>query len=202
MSERFANAWALLPGYLSEHVVLSAAALALGLLASLGLIIAAVRSERVRWPVLAFASLIQTVPSLALLALFYPLLLAVSGATENVDVQYNYEFMPDNAAKARLDSASVSIPYGRFQPLGTWAMFAYPWLNPQNVPYDRRRTNQFDRSRSFATTSRFDRSTPSAPIARRPASRSPASHRRSATTSRRMMPRQPHRPSSSVIARG
>ena len=29
MSERFANAWALLPGYLSQHVLISAAAMAL-----------------------------------------------------------------------------------------------------------------------------------------------------------------------------
>jgi osmoprotectant transport system permease protein len=84
MNERFANAWALLPGYLSQHVVLSAAALALGLVVSLALVVAAVRSERVRWPVLAFASLIQTVPSLALLALFYPLLLALSRLAESV----------------------------------------------------------------------------------------------------------------------
>ena len=83
MNERFASAWSLLPGYLSEHVVLSASAMALGLLVSLALVIAAVRSERVRWPVLAFASLIQTVPSLALLALFYPLLLAISELTES-----------------------------------------------------------------------------------------------------------------------
>ena len=79
MNDRFASAWALLPGYLSQHVALSAAAMALGLIVSLALVVAAVRSERVRWPVLAFASLIQTVPSLALLALFYPLLLAISG---------------------------------------------------------------------------------------------------------------------------
>ena len=84
MNERFQNAWALLPGYLSEHVVLSAAAMTLGLLVSLALVAAAVRSERVRWPVLAFAILVQTVPSLALLALFYPLLLALSGLAENV----------------------------------------------------------------------------------------------------------------------
>jgi osmoprotectant transport system permease protein len=38
----------------------------------------------VRWPVLAFASLIQTVPSLALLALFYPFLLAVSRLAESM----------------------------------------------------------------------------------------------------------------------
>ena len=84
MNDRFATAWALLPGYLSQHVILSAAAMALGLVVSLALVVAAVRSERVRWPVLAFASLIQTVPSLALLALFYPFLLAVSGLTQSV----------------------------------------------------------------------------------------------------------------------
>ena len=82
MNDRFATAWALLPGYLSQHVMLSAAAMALGLVVSLALVVAAVRSARVRWPVLAFASLIQTIPSLALLALFYPVLLAVSGLTE------------------------------------------------------------------------------------------------------------------------
>jgi osmoprotectant transport system permease protein len=84
LNARFDNAWALLPGYLSQHVVLSAAALALGLVVSLTLVVAAVRSERVRWPVLAFASLIQTVPSLALLALFYPLLLALSGLAQQL----------------------------------------------------------------------------------------------------------------------
>jgi osmoprotectant transport system permease protein len=84
LNDRLQNAWDLLPGYLSQHVVLSAAAMALGLLVSLALVVAAVRSERVRWPVLAFASLVQTVPSLALLALFYPLLLALSGLAENV----------------------------------------------------------------------------------------------------------------------
>jgi osmoprotectant transport system permease protein len=83
MNAQFESAWALLPVYLSEHVVLSAAAMTLGLLASVALVVAAVRNERVRWPVLALASLVQTVPSLALLALFYPLLLAVSGLAES-----------------------------------------------------------------------------------------------------------------------
>ena len=78
MSERVAAAWLLLPEYLAEHVLLSAAAMALGLVLSLGLAIAAIRSTAVRWPVLAFASLVQTIPGLALLALFYPLLLAAS----------------------------------------------------------------------------------------------------------------------------
>ncbi|HSV03311.1 MAG TPA: glycine betaine ABC transporter substrate-binding protein [Phenylobacterium sp.] len=78
MSARLAAAWALLPDYLAWHVVLSLSALVLGVAISLPLAVAASRSARLRWPVLAFASLIQTIPSLALLALFYPLLLALS----------------------------------------------------------------------------------------------------------------------------
>jgi osmoprotectant transport system permease protein len=84
VDERFAAAWSVLPLYLSEHVVLSAAAMGLGLALSVLLAIAAVRSPRVRWPVLAFASVVQTIPGLALLALFYPLLLALSSLTERL----------------------------------------------------------------------------------------------------------------------
>jgi len=83
MNDRFDAAWARLPDFLSAHVTLSAAALALGLFISLPLAIAAHRSSVVRWPVLTLASIIQTIPSLALLALFYPLLLALSAAAES-----------------------------------------------------------------------------------------------------------------------
>jgi len=78
MDERFAAAWGLLPVYLSQHVLLSLTALFLGFAISLPLAVAAGRSAAVRWPSLFAASLIQTIPSLALLALFYPLLLALS----------------------------------------------------------------------------------------------------------------------------
>src|ERR1700759_4404294 len=78
MSPRLAAAFALLPEYLGWHVLLSFSALVLGVAISLPLAVAASRSPRLRWPVLAGASLIQTIPSLALLALFYPLLLALS----------------------------------------------------------------------------------------------------------------------------
>ena len=78
MSPQVQAAFALLPEYLGWHVLLSVSALALGLVISLPLAVAASRSARLRWPVLALASLIQTIPSLALLALFYPLLLALS----------------------------------------------------------------------------------------------------------------------------
>jgi len=78
MSPRLAAAFALLPEYLGWHVLLSFSALVLGVAISLPLAVAASRSPRLRWPLLAGASLIQTIPSLALLALFYPLLLAIS----------------------------------------------------------------------------------------------------------------------------
>ena len=81
MDDRFAAAWTLLPGYLSQHVLLSLCALLLGLAISLPLGVAASRSAAVRWPSLFVASLIQTIPSLALLAMFYPLLLALSAVS-------------------------------------------------------------------------------------------------------------------------
>ncbi len=78
MNDRVAAAWRVLPDYLGQHILLSAASMALGLLISLPLALAASRSARLRWPLLTIASLIQTIPGLALLALFYPLLLAIS----------------------------------------------------------------------------------------------------------------------------
>ena len=78
MDDRLAAAWRVLPDYLGQHVLLSACALGLGLLISLPLAIAASRNPAIRWPALFVAGLIQTIPSLALLALFYPVLLALS----------------------------------------------------------------------------------------------------------------------------
>jgi osmoprotectant transport system permease protein len=78
VNARLSQAFALLPEYLGWHVLLSFSALVLGVAISLPLAVAASRSARLRWPLLAAASLIQTIPSLALLALFYPLLLAIS----------------------------------------------------------------------------------------------------------------------------
>jgi osmoprotectant transport system permease protein len=58
--------------------LLSAAALALGIVLSLPLALIASRSARLRWPLLSLVSLVQTIPGLALMALFYPILLALS----------------------------------------------------------------------------------------------------------------------------
>lgn len=79
-----AGALRVLPDYLGHHIVLSAAALALGLIISLPLALIASRSARLRWPTLSFVSLVQTIPGLALMALFYPILLALSAVWSSI----------------------------------------------------------------------------------------------------------------------
>ncbi|MCW5694162.1 MAG: ABC transporter permease/substrate-binding protein [Pseudolabrys sp.] len=79
---RFSEAFARLPDYLGSHVLVSMVAMALGLGISLPLAIFALRRPRLRSVLLGVASTIQTVPGLALLTLFYPLLLALSTLTE------------------------------------------------------------------------------------------------------------------------
>jgi osmoprotectant transport system permease protein len=75
---RWSEALAHLPDYLGNHVRVSVTALALGLLVSLPLAIAARNAPVMRGALLGLASIVQTVPGLALLALFYPLLLALA----------------------------------------------------------------------------------------------------------------------------
>ncbi|MGH6681574.1 MAG: ABC transporter permease/substrate-binding protein, partial [Bradyrhizobium sp.] len=78
---RWHEAAAHLPDYLGGHVQVSLAALALGLAVSLPLAILARNHAVIRGILLTFASIVQTIPGLALLALFYPLLLAVASLT-------------------------------------------------------------------------------------------------------------------------
>jgi osmoprotectant transport system permease protein len=78
---RLSEAWSHLPDYLGSHVRVSLAALALGLLVSLPLAIIARNRPVMRGILLGVASIVQTVPGLALLALFYPLLLATASLT-------------------------------------------------------------------------------------------------------------------------
>jgi osmoprotectant transport system permease protein len=84
MNASFREAWALLPDYLGQHVILSISALLLGVAISVPLGIVAARSRRFGTPLLAVVSVVQTIPGLALLALFYPLLLALSAVTQNL----------------------------------------------------------------------------------------------------------------------
>ena len=62
---------------LAAHVLLSASAIALGVLVALPLAVWASRSPGIAKAALGFASLVQTIPALALLALFFPILLSL-----------------------------------------------------------------------------------------------------------------------------
>ncbi len=74
----FLDALGRVPPLLASHVLLSAAALLLALVIAAPLAVVASRRPDVARVALGFASLIQTIPSLALLALFFPLLLSLS----------------------------------------------------------------------------------------------------------------------------
>ncbi len=75
------RAAAMLPDRMAAHLGVSAAALGLALLVAAPLVLAMASRPRLRTAVLTAAAVIQTVPALALLALFYPLLLALSTLT-------------------------------------------------------------------------------------------------------------------------
>jgi len=81
---RIADAWSRLPDYLGNHVLVSLTALAIGLGISLPIAIASRHRPFLRGTLLAVASVVQTIPGLALLALFYPLLLALSALSERI----------------------------------------------------------------------------------------------------------------------
>ena len=74
MIEHLAEILSELPAYLGGHMLLSLAALAVGLATSIPLGIAAVRRPRLGEMMLSIAGVVQTVPSLAFLALMVPLL--------------------------------------------------------------------------------------------------------------------------------
>ena len=77
MSEQLA----LLPGYLTAHLQLTLVALGLGAALSIPTGVALTRWQRLEPAVLGVASVIQTIPSLALLAVMVPTLAAASALT-------------------------------------------------------------------------------------------------------------------------
>lgn len=79
---RFNEALARLPDYLGSHVLVSVTALALGLAVSLPLALFVVHRPAWRGVALALTSVVQTIPGLALLALFYPLLLGIAAVSQ------------------------------------------------------------------------------------------------------------------------
>lgn len=74
MWDKVAEQLDLLPNYLSAHLTLTLIAMLGGMLISLPLALLVLRIRSLQGPVLAGASVIQTIPSLALLALMVPLL--------------------------------------------------------------------------------------------------------------------------------
>ena len=70
----FAEEWLVFPSRYLGHMTLSISAVVTGLLISLPLGILAARREKVAAPLLGVASVVQTIPGLALLALMVPLL--------------------------------------------------------------------------------------------------------------------------------
>jgi osmoprotectant transport system permease protein len=84
ISERWLRAFAMLPDRLAAHLGVSAAAMALAIVVAVPLVMLLAARPRLRPSVLGAAAVIQTIPALALLALFYPLLLLVSQATQRL----------------------------------------------------------------------------------------------------------------------
>jgi osmoprotectant transport system permease protein len=82
LNARLADALARLPDYLGGHVRVSLAAIALGIAVSVPLALVSLRRPTFRTIALALSSIVQTIPGLALLALFYPLLLGLAALSE------------------------------------------------------------------------------------------------------------------------
>jgi osmoprotectant transport system substrate-binding protein/osmoprotectant transport system permease protein len=82
--ERIAEALARLPDYFGNHVLVSVAALVLGLAVSFPLALLSLRRPAMRATLLTATSIVQTIPGLALLALFYPLLLGLAALSQRL----------------------------------------------------------------------------------------------------------------------
>jgi osmoprotectant transport system permease protein len=74
MNEQVLRQFEKLPDYLGAHIELSAYALGLGVALSVPTAVLVAKCRPLRWPILTAAGVIQTIPSLALLALMVPLI--------------------------------------------------------------------------------------------------------------------------------
>lgn len=81
MSPALSEALAELPDLARAHLLISGSAVAIGVILGLPLAFWAASSRQARAPLLGLAGVVQTVPALALLALFYPMLLVLGRAT-------------------------------------------------------------------------------------------------------------------------
>jgi osmoprotectant transport system permease protein len=84
LDPRFAEALDRLPDYLGSHILVSLVAMLIGFGISLPLAVLSVRRPALRGTLLATAGIVQTIPGLALLTLFYPMLLALAAVSERI----------------------------------------------------------------------------------------------------------------------
>jgi osmoprotectant transport system permease protein len=94
MSENLREQLALLPGYFQGHLVLTLISLSAGIVLSIPLGIWASQSALVRKPVLAVVSIIQTIPSVAILAMMVALLGGRIGLLPAVIALLLYSMLP------------------------------------------------------------------------------------------------------------
>ncbi len=81
MIENLREQFLVLPQNLSNHLMITLIPLAIGVAVSLPLAVYVVKHPRLRYPTLTAVSIVQTIPSLALLALMVPVLAALSSLT-------------------------------------------------------------------------------------------------------------------------
>lgn len=74
MNEQVLRQFVKLPDYLGAHIELSAYALGLGVALSVPMAVLVAKCRPLRWPIMTAAGVIQTIPSLAMLALMVPLI--------------------------------------------------------------------------------------------------------------------------------
>lgn len=84
MSENFRQQLEVLPQNLSNHLMITVIPLAIGVALSVPLAVHVVKHPRLRYPALTAVSIIQTIPSLALLALMVPVLAGIGAITMRV----------------------------------------------------------------------------------------------------------------------
>lgn len=82
--QALSDQFAVLPSRLANHLLITVLPLALGLAISIPLAMLAVRNKRLRYPTLTVVSIIQTIPSLALLALMVPVLVGIGSLTMRI----------------------------------------------------------------------------------------------------------------------
>ena len=84
MTEPLAELFSKLPQYLGWHLFITTLSLALGIFISLPLGVFAARRPLLRWPALAFAGVLQTVPALAFLALWVAVLFGINESVQSL----------------------------------------------------------------------------------------------------------------------